>query len=72
LFWRFATLLALVCLIGSDPTLSRLWTAQAACADIPINPNLVPEVRITTFAYDIGLDFEARGSTTGIITWRRR
>ena len=53
LFWRFATLVTAACLIGNDPTFDRLWTAQASCGDIPVNPNPVSNERITQFSYDI-------------------
>lgn len=50
--WRFATIITLVALIGSDPRFDGLWTARAAC-DIPSNPTLTQDERITTFTYDL-------------------
>jgi len=52
IFWRMATVVTVACLIGNDPSFDRLWTAGAACGDVPTNLNSVPSERITQFSYD--------------------
>ena len=54
-FWRFATVVTLICLIGSDPRFEPLWTANAACI-APADTGSTFTTRITNFAYD----FEGR------------
>jgi YD repeat-containing protein len=50
--WRFAAVITLICVIGSDPHFASLWTARAACGDVPSNTS-TDTVRITTFSYDL-------------------
>jgi RHS repeat-associated protein len=54
LAWRYATVVTIVALVGSDPAYDRLWTAQAECV-IPSNSSTETE-RQTYFGYD----FEGR------------
>jgi len=47
LFWRFATGVLLVCLIGNDPSFDNLWTTHAECV-YPDNSAPIPsESRLT-------------------------
>jgi RHS repeat-associated protein len=52
LSWRCVTVVTLICLIGSDPYFESLWTAQAACGDVPSNTS-TETVRVTTFTYEL-------------------
>jgi YD repeat-containing protein len=67
LFWRFATVVAAVCLIGSDPAWNSLFTARAAC-DIPANLSS-ETIRITEFAYDAEGRLAQVNSPEGVINY---
>jgi RHS repeat-associated protein len=66
--WRFATMITLIALIGCDPSLDGLWTARAAC-DIPANPTLSDDERITTFHYDLEGRLTQQNSPEGVINY---
>jgi RHS repeat-associated protein len=51
--WRFATVVTLIAMIGCDPALDGLWTARAACGDVPSTNLSTNTVRITNFSYDL-------------------
>ena len=65
--WRFATLITLVCLLGSDPAFEPLWNARAACT-LPSNPT-IPDERVTILDYDDEGRLEQMNSPEGVINY---
>ncbi|HWQ90361.1 MAG TPA: hypothetical protein VN673_01725, partial [Clostridia bacterium] len=66
--WRAVTLVLIAALLGSDPNLERLWTAQAQNCSVPINLSLEQE-RITEFAYDFEGRLTQVNSPEGVINY---
>jgi RHS repeat-associated protein len=67
LFWRFATGVLLVCLIGNDPSFDNLWTANAECV-YPDNSSTDAR-RITTYKYDYDGHLTQVNSPEGVINY---
>ncbi len=67
-FWRATTYVLIVCLIGSDPHFDSLWTAHAACGDVPSNTS-TDTTRVTSFSYDFDGHLTQVNSPEGYINY---
>jgi RHS repeat-associated protein len=67
IWWRFATIMALAILITNDPSLDRMWTANAQCS-IPSNASTLT-TRITDFAYDLDGHLTQVNCPEGVINY---
>jgi hypothetical protein len=63
LFWRAATLVTMIALLGSDPSLHRLWNANAQCST---SSESTITHELTRFRHELGdkLKISQRSNTT--------
>jgi RHS repeat-associated protein len=66
-FWRFVSVLTLICVLASDQAFQQLWTARADCP-IPQNFSTLT-TRITTLAYDFDGRLEQVNTPEGVINY---
>jgi RHS repeat-associated protein len=67
LFWRFVTVIIVIALIGSDPSIDYLLSANAQCT-VPYNPSS-ETTRITEFTYDFDSQLTQINSPEGVINY---
>jgi RHS repeat-associated protein len=67
-FWRFASYLTVISLLGSDPRLD-FWSLHAQSCDYPSNDITNPSIRYTNFTYDFDGHLTQVNSPEGVINY---